>query len=100
MQSTVLKQRAYNQRVLNAEKEAAGINCDVADFLSGMSLDPSDQLIICVNGSEEMKRNESAVGGQLWIQGDRQMTASSLVLDGMANNTEGAILTETVEAIT
>jgi hypothetical protein len=40
-----------------------------------------------------MKRNESAVGGQLWIQGDRQMTASSLVMDGVTNNKEGAILT-------
>jgi hypothetical protein len=38
-----------------------------------MSLD--EELIICVNGSEEMKRGEEAVGGQLWIQGDRQMTA-------------------------
>jgi hypothetical protein len=37
MQSTFLKQLAYNQRVLEAEKEVAGINCDVADFLSGMS---------------------------------------------------------------
>jgi hypothetical protein len=58
MQSTFLKQTAYNQRVLDAEKEVAGINCDVADFLSGMTLDPSDQVVICVNGSEEMKRNE------------------------------------------
>jgi hypothetical protein len=100
MQSTFSKQLACNQRVLNAEKEVAGINCDVADFLSGMSFDPSDQLIICVNGSEEMKRNETAVGGQLWIQGDRQMTASSLVLEGMVNTREAAILTAAVEAVT
>jgi hypothetical protein len=92
-------QLAYNQRVLNAEKEVAGINCDVADFLSRMSTDPSDQLIICVNGSEEMKRNETAIGGQLWIQGDRQMTASNVVLEGMANTREAAILTAAVEAV-
>jgi hypothetical protein len=57
MQSTFLKQLAYNQRVLEAKKEVAGINCDVADFLSGMSVDPDDQVVICVNASEEMKRN-------------------------------------------
>jgi hypothetical protein len=100
MQSTFLKQLAYNQRVLQAEKEIAGINCDIADFLSGMTLDPAEQLIICVNGSEEMKRNETAVGGQLWIQGERQMTASNRVLEGMANGREEAILSATVEAIT
>jgi hypothetical protein len=47
-----------------------------------------------------MRRNETAVGGQLWIQGDRQMTASSLVLEGMANTKEGAVLTAAVEAVT
>jgi hypothetical protein len=56
MRSTYLKQVAYNQRVIEAENEIAGINCDVADFLSGMTLDPEEQLVICVNGSEEMKR--------------------------------------------
>jgi hypothetical protein len=100
MQSTFLKQLAYNQRVLNAEKEVAGINCDIAEFLSEISIDSSDQLIICVNGSEEMKRNESSIGGQLWIQGERQMTAANLVLEGMANTKEGAVLTAAVEAVT
>jgi hypothetical protein len=100
MQSSFLKQLAYHQKVLNAEKEIAGINCDIADFLSGMSNDPSEQLVICVNGSEEMKRNEEAMGGQLWIQGDRQMTASNHVMDGVANNKEGAILSATMEAVT
>jgi hypothetical protein len=51
---------------LEAEKDVAGINCDVADFLSGMTNDPNDQLVICVNGSEEMKRQEESIGGQLW----------------------------------
>jgi hypothetical protein len=35
-----------------------------------------------------------------WIQGDRQMTASSLALEGMANTKEGAVLTAAVEAVT
>jgi hypothetical protein len=100
MQSTFLKQLAYNQRVLEAKKEVAGINCDVVDFLSGMSTDPDDQVVICVNGSEEMKRHETAIGGQLWMQGDRQMTASNVVLEGMANTREAAILSAAVEAVT
>jgi hypothetical protein len=100
MQSTFLKQFAYNRRILSAENEIAGINCDIADFLSEMSNDPSDQLVICVNGSEEMKRNETAVGGQLWIQGDRPLTVSSRVIEGLANNKEGAILSAAVEAVT
>jgi hypothetical protein len=65
-----------------------------------MSHDPSGQLVICVNGSEEMKQNETAMGGQLWIQGDRQMTASNQVMGGLANNKEGAILSATMEAVT
>jgi hypothetical protein len=65
-----------------------------------MSIDPAEQLVICVNGSEEMKRNEAAIGGQLWIQGERQMTASNMVLEGMTNSRESAILSATVEAIT
>jgi hypothetical protein len=60
MHSTYLKQVAYNERVIEAEKEVSGINCDVADFLSGMSLDPEEQLVICVNGSEEMKKQWEA----------------------------------------
>jgi hypothetical protein len=99
MRTTFLKQVAYNQRVLEAEQEIAGINCDIADFLSGMSLDPVDQVVICVNGSEPMKRGEEAVGGQLWMQGDRRMTVSNSVLDGMENTKEAAILSAAAEAV-
>jgi hypothetical protein len=75
MQSRDLKQVAYNERVIEAEKEIAAVNCDIPEFLSNMTLDPNDQVVICVNGSKEMKRGEEAIGGQLWMQGDRQMTA-------------------------
>jgi hypothetical protein len=60
-QSIFLKQVAHNQRVIEAEEEVAALNCDVADFLLDMSLDPEEQVVICVNGSEEMKRNEEAI---------------------------------------
>jgi hypothetical protein len=39
MQSTFSKQVAYNQRVLEAESQIAGINCDVPRFLEDMSTD-------------------------------------------------------------
>jgi hypothetical protein len=65
MQSTFLKEVAYNQRVMEAEDEIAGINCDVPHFLGDMAFVPEEQVIVCVNGSEEMKRNEEAIGGQL-----------------------------------
>jgi hypothetical protein len=99
MQSTFMKQVAYNQRIIAAEEEISGINCDVADFVSGMTLDPAEEMIICVNGSEEMKRNETAMAGRLWIQGDRKMTAANPPFDGMANTKEAAILSAVAEAV-
>jgi hypothetical protein len=44
MHSTFLKQVAYNDRVIGAEKEVSSVNCDIADFLSDMTLDPEDEL--------------------------------------------------------
>jgi hypothetical protein len=99
MQSTFLKQVAYNQRIIEAEKEISGINCDIADFVSKMTLDPADELVMCVNGSEEMKRNETAMAGQLWMQGDRMMTASNPAFDWMSNTKEAAILSAVAEAV-
>jgi hypothetical protein len=82
------------------EKEAASINCDVPDFLSEMTLNPEIPVVICVNGSEEMKREEEAMGGQLWMQDNRRMSAYNLPMEGMANTRESAILSVAVEAVT
>jgi hypothetical protein len=100
MQPVSLKQVAYDQRVIEAEENVAGISTDVADFLLEMSFEPEDTLVICVSGSEEMKRNEEAIAGQLSMQGDRQMTASNKVAEGMVNSRESAILTAAGEAVT
>jgi hypothetical protein len=100
MQSTFSKQIAYNQRVIEAENEVAGVNSEIADFLSGMTLDPEEQLVICVNGSAEMKREEEAIEGQLWMQSGRQMTASNKVIDEMANSRESSIPSAVREAVT
>jgi hypothetical protein len=99
MQSTYMKQVAYNQRIMKAEEEISGINCDVADFVSQMSLDPAEEVIIYVNGSQEMKKGEKAMAGQLWVQGDRMMTASNPAFDDMANTREAAVLSAAAEAI-
>jgi hypothetical protein len=100
MRSTFLKQIAYNERVLEAEGEIAGINCEVPIFLSELSLNFEEKLFICVDGSVQMKRNEAAVAGQFWVQEDRQMTAANFVLDGMANTKESAILSAVSQAAT
>jgi hypothetical protein len=84
---------------MEAEDGIAGINCDVPHFLGDMAFVPEDQAIICVNDSEEMKRNEEGIAGQLWMQGGRQMTASNKAFDGMANTRESAILPAAVEAV-
>jgi hypothetical protein len=55
---------------MEAEDGIAGINCGVLHFLFDMSFAPEEQLIVCINSSEEMKRDEEAIAGQLWIQGD------------------------------
>jgi hypothetical protein len=99
MQSVLQKQIAYNQRIMEAEDEIAGINCDLPRFLWEMKFTEEEQVIICVNGSESMKRNEEQIAGQLWIQGDRQMAASNKVLDGMANTRDSAVLSAVVEAV-
>jgi hypothetical protein len=48
MQSRYLKQVAYNDRIIQAEKEVAAINADIPDFLCEMTLDPTDQVVIYV----------------------------------------------------
>jgi hypothetical protein len=99
MQSRYLKQVAYNDRIIQAEKEIAAINADIPEFLSGMNLDPNDQVVIVVNGSEEMKRAEAAFAGQFWMQGDRHMTAANPVLKGDPTSREAAILSAMYEAV-
>jgi hypothetical protein len=72
------KQVAYNQRALKAEERVAGMNCDLADFLAEMSPDPAEPVIICVDARESTKRHEQHLGGQLWMQGNRTMTATNV----------------------
>jgi hypothetical protein len=97
MNARKLKYIAYNERVSQAEEEIAGINCDVADFLSGMS--STGTITVCINAGASMKKNERILGGQLWQQGGRSMTAVNGVIEGMPNTRESAILTAAVEAV-
>jgi hypothetical protein len=98
MQSTFSKQVAYNQRVLEAESEIAGINCDIPHFLEDMTID--EPVYVCINSSEEMQRDEQAIAGQLWVQGNRQMTTSNAVPEEMANTCDSVLLCAAAEAVT
>jgi hypothetical protein len=98
MQSTFSEQVAYNQSVMEAGGEIAGINCDVPHFLDDMSTE--EPVFVCISSSEEMKREEEAIAGQLWVQGDRQMTASNQAPEGMANTRDSALLCAAAEAVT
>jgi hypothetical protein len=99
MHASYQKQVAYNQRVLSAEDEMAGINSEAADFLSQMSVDPSEPIIICVNAGESFKRHEQHTGGQLWMQSDRKMTATNIPFPGMTNDSNSACLAGVAEAV-
>jgi hypothetical protein len=46
-----------------------------------------------------MKKNAQILGGQLWQQEGRPVTAVNGVIDGMPNSRESAILTVAVEAV-
>jgi hypothetical protein len=98
MQSTFSKQVAYNQRIMEAESAIAGINCEVPHFLEDMTIE--EPVYVCINSSEEMKRDEQAIAGQLWVQGDRQLTASNAAPEGMANTRDSALLYAAAEAVT
>jgi hypothetical protein len=58
MHASLPKQVAYNQRVLSAESEIAGINSELGDFLSKMSITADEPIIIYVNTGESLKRHE------------------------------------------
>jgi hypothetical protein len=57
-----------------------------------------EPVYVCINSTQEMK-DEQAIAGQLWIQGNRHMTASNTVPEGMANTSESALLAAAGEAI-
>jgi hypothetical protein len=97
MHASLPKQVSHNQRVLRAEDEIAGINCDVGEFLSKMSAD--EPAIVCVNASTSLKRHEQHLGGQLWMQGDRHMSATNIQLDGMSNDATSVTLAAVAEAV-
>jgi hypothetical protein len=100
MHSRFLKQVAYNERVIGIEKEIAAINTDAVDFLYEMTLNHEDPIFVCVNGSEEMKRGEEPIAGQLWTQQDRHLTVYNRPLEGMTDSRESAVLTGVAEAVT
>jgi hypothetical protein len=99
MHASLPKQVAYNQRVLSAENEIAGINCGVGEFLSQMRADPDEPVGVCVNAGGSFKRHEQHLGGQLWPRGDRHLMATNIQLDGMSNDAVSVTLAAVGEAL-
>jgi hypothetical protein len=99
MHASLPKQLAYNERLLSAENEIAGINCNIGEFPSQLSTDPYEPVIICVNAGESLKRHEQHIGGQPWLQINRQMTATNIKLDGMSNDATSVTLAVVAEAV-
>jgi hypothetical protein len=61
-----------------------------------MSFD--EPVYVCINSSKEF-RDEQAVSGQLWIQGNRHLTTFTTVPEGMADTTDSVLLAATAEAM-
>jgi hypothetical protein len=64
-----------------------------------MNLDPAISVIFCVDASESLKRHEQFIGGQLWLQEDRKITATNLIFLGMPNDANSTALVAIAEAV-
>jgi hypothetical protein len=98
MRASLQKQIMFNRRVLKAEDQIAGINSGIGDFLQDMSFDLSDPVFVCVNVAHK-GRGSQPVGGQLWTQCGRHMTATNLPLGGLDSSRESVALSAVVEAV-
>jgi hypothetical protein len=99
MHASLQKQIAFNRRVLKAEDQVAGINSGMGDFLQDMSFESSEGVFVCVNVDHTARGNQP-VGGQLWTQSGRQMTATNLPFDGMDYGKESVVLSAVEQAVT
>jgi hypothetical protein len=77
---------------------AAGINSGLGDFLQEMSFLDSDPVFVCVGAGYTM-RGTHPIGGQVWKQGNREMSAVNHVSDGMDTGKESVILSAITEAV-
>jgi hypothetical protein len=98
MDASRQKQIAFNHRILKTEEEVSGINSDLHDFLQDMSSSEKHPSFICVDVGHTMWGTHP-VGGQLWTQGSRQMTAANKVLDGMDSSSESVALSAIADAV-
>jgi hypothetical protein len=77
------------KRVLKNENEVSVINSTLPVFLLGMSL--AKPVFVCVNVVERM-RGSQPICGQLWIEEDRQTSATNGCLSGMGTIREAVPL--------
>jgi hypothetical protein len=83
------KRIAFNKSVLRNEEEVSGINSALLEFLQGMSL--ATTVFMSVNVGERMCGTQP-ICGQLLVQEDRQMTATSTSLAGLGTSREEVAL--------
>jgi hypothetical protein len=97
--ASLQKHIAFNRRVLIADEQTAGINSGIGDFLQEMSFEETNPVFVCVGAGHTM-RGTQPIGGQVWKQEDREMSAVNVVLDGMDASPESVILSAIAEAVT
>jgi hypothetical protein len=68
---------------MQKEVETVSINCDLPEFLTGLSM--AVPVLVFVNARESFRGSQS-VCGQLWTQEGRQMSASNVVLEDIATS--------------
>jgi hypothetical protein len=99
MHASLQKQISFNRRVLRADEQTAGINSGIGDFLQEMSFEEANPVFVSAGACYTM-RGTKAIGGQIWKQEDREMSAVNLVLDGMDTSPESVVLSAIAEAVT
>jgi hypothetical protein len=88
---------SFNERVLEKENEVVPINSALPEFLMGMSMNKST--FVSINVGQWM-RGTQPIGGQLWIQEDRKMSATSTVLPDTGHLMEVVALDAVSDALT
>jgi hypothetical protein len=98
MHASLQKQVAFNRRILKTEEEVARINSGLGDLLQDMRFSEEHPLFVCVNVGHTM-RGAQPVGGQLWTQESKQITAMNKVLEGMDSSRESVTISAIAEAV-
>jgi hypothetical protein len=98
MHASLQKQVAFNGRVLKNEEEISGINSELAQFVLGLSSDPSIPIYICVNDAPSMCGSQP-IGGQYWKQGELQLASTNMVYFDADNSKKSVAISALCDAV-